>query len=128
MSENVNILFIEDSEDDALLMIHCINGIYPDFDHQRVESKEELLEVLKEDKWDLIITDNALPQLSGSEAIKLIRKKGIKTPIICVSGSDIGDYTQECLDVGAYAFVLKDDFEKLREVIENIINELLIID
>jgi len=124
VSENVNILFIEDSEDDALLMIHCLDGICADIEYQRVESKEELLKVLKEDKWDLIITDNALPQLSGSEAIKLIQKKGIKTPIICVSGSDIGDYPQECLEAGAIAFVLKDDFEELRKVVEQIIIEL----
>ncbi|MHA1125253.1 MAG: response regulator [Candidatus Heimdallarchaeota archaeon] len=124
MSEILNVLFIEDSEDDALLMIHCLNGLSADFQHQRVESKEELIAVIKEDKWDLIITDNALPQLSGSEAIELIRKRGIETPIICVSGTDIGEYSQECINAGAVAFVLKDDFEKLREIVEKIINEL----
>ncbi|MHA1433599.1 MAG: response regulator [Candidatus Heimdallarchaeota archaeon] len=64
------------------------------------------------------------PQLSGSEAIELIRKRGIETPIICVSGTDIGEYSQECINAGAVAFVLKDDFEKLREIVEKIINEL----
>ena len=124
MSESVKILFIEDSEDDALLMTHCLNGLCADIEHQRVESKEELVNVLKDDKWDLIITDNALPQLSGSEAINLIRKKGIKTPIICVSGTDMGNYNQECLDAGAVAFILKDNLDELREVVEKIINEL----
>ncbi|MHA1355768.1 MAG: response regulator [Candidatus Heimdallarchaeota archaeon] len=124
MSESVKILFVEDSEDDALLMIHCLDGICADIEHQRVESKEELVDVLKDDKWDLIITDNAMPQLTGIEVIQLIRKKGIIVPIICVSGTDMGNYNQECLDAGAVAFILKDNFDELRKVVEKIINEL----
>jgi CheY-like chemotaxis protein len=123
VSESVKILFIDDSEDDTLLMVHCLAGIYVDLEHQRVESKEELLDVLFEIDWDLIITDNAMPQLTGTEAINSIRKAGVKKPIICVSGSDIGNYSQDCLNAGALAFVLKDDLEKLREIVSKIINQ-----
>ena len=125
VQQNLKILFIEDSENDAILMKHCLNGICADFQYHRVDSKEELLSVLEDDKWDIIITDNSLPQLSGVEVIKLIRKKGIKTPIICVSGTDIVTNTAEaCINTGAHAFILKNNLEELKEIVENLIEVL----
>ena len=73
--------------------------------------------------WDLIITDKTLPQFSGNEVIEYVRKRGLPIPIICVSGTDFESNHESCLDLGADAFIVKDDFEEIVETALVLINQ-----
>ncbi|MGC9779739.1 MAG: PAS domain-containing protein [Candidatus Heimdallarchaeota archaeon] len=55
--------------------------------------------------------------------IELIKKKGIETPLVCVSGSEMFDIKDQCLDVGAKAFILKDNLTEFAKTIENILKQ-----
>jgi len=119
--EKLIMLYIEDSENDAVLMTHHLKSICQNIHYSRVESKDELGKILKKEKWDVIIIDNALPAMTALDAISLIKKKGVETPMICVSGSGMFDIKNQCIEAGAKAFILKDNSEEFVKVIEEII-------
>lgn len=57
MSEELKILLIEDSDTDADLLLRFLKKECIDFSHSRVRSKEHFINILKEQKFDLIIAD-----------------------------------------------------------------------
>ena len=120
---SLNLLLVEDSEDDAILMTHFLKSVFTNLFYKRVETKEELLETIESNIWDLIITDNALPQLSGSKAIELIRSKNTDVPIICVSGTKLNENEKESIHSGAKGFILKDNFDQLVKLVISVLED-----
>ncbi|TET28109.1 MAG: response regulator [Candidatus Heimdallarchaeota archaeon] len=123
MYDKLKILYIEDSENDAVLMTLHLKGICKNIYYKRVESKIELTKALKKEKWDIIIIDGSLPTMTAIDAINLIKKKGVDTSIICVSGSEMFDIKDQCLNAGAEAFVLKDNADEFVKVVEKILQK-----
>ena len=71
--------------------------------HDGISAKEQI----KENYFDIIITDIRMPNLTGIELIKDIRNKGLNTSIVIVSGYDSFNYASEALKCGAKAYLLK---------------------
>jgi len=117
----LKILYIEDNEDDMILMNHSLKEICQNIYHQRVDNKYDLAYLLESEKWDVVIIDNSLPQMTSLEAINLIKNRKIDIPMICVSGSDFFDLKDQCLEAGAQAFILKKNLENIAETITKII-------
>jgi CheY-like chemotaxis protein len=69
MSKLLRVLIIEDSEDDAeLLVLELERGGYQII-HQRVDTKTELQNALKNPPaWDIILADYSMPQFSAIAA------------------------------------------------------------
>jgi len=71
------------------------------------ENGEIGLQMLDTFKPDLIITDLLMPVLDGLSVLRALKKRGCKTPAIVVS-ADIQESTrQECMQLGAKAFLTK---------------------
>ncbi|NHJ87269.1 MAG: response regulator [Asgard group archaeon] len=121
MFEKLKILYIEDNEDDAILMTHSIKAICNNIFYQRVDNKYDLAFLLDSENWDVIIIDISLPQMTALDAINVIKERVIATPMICVSGSSYTDIKDKCIEVGAQAFILKENLAKIVEIIEKIV-------
>jgi len=67
----------------------------------------EALELVKAGVYDLILLDVGLPDLDGREICKLMRKAGVKTPIIMLTGADSDSDTILGLESGANDYVTK---------------------
>src|SRR5260370_7880840 len=90
MSPPLRVLLIEDSEDDAaLLLLELRRGGY-DTTHERVDTPAALSAALDTQKWDLVISDHSMPYFSGGEALQLLRQKDSEVPFIFESGT-MGD-------------------------------------
>ena len=63
----MRILIVEDSENDAELLLSTLRcgGYEPKF--ERVETAEALVAALKKQAWDVVISDYVMPQLNGLE-------------------------------------------------------------
>ncbi len=71
------------------------------------ENGEVGLQMVESFKPDLIITDLLMPVMDGLSVLLALRKRGCKTPAIVVS-ADIQESTrQECMQLGAKAFLTK---------------------
>ena len=62
---------------------------------------------VKEGIYDLIILDVGLPDMDGRELCKLMRKQGVKSPILMLTGQDSDADTILGLDAGANDYVTK---------------------
>jgi len=67
----------------------------------------EALEKAKLDYYDVIILDVGLPDMDGREACRLMRRNGVRSPIIMLTGADTDADTILGLDAGANDYVTK---------------------
>src|SRR5664280_2680582 len=109
----LRMLIVEDSEDDALLVLRGLKkGGYSPL-YERVETSAAMKKALKEKQWDIILCDYKMPQFSGKQAIALLKETNIDIPLIIVSGT-IGEETAlECMRSGAHDYVMKDNLSRL---------------
>ena len=92
MAENLRVLLVEDSEDDAALVVRALSkgGFSPSC--ERVDTAAAMAACLARQEWDLILSDYAMPQFNGLAALELMQAKGLDLPFILVSGA-VGEET-----------------------------------
>lgn len=73
------------------------------------ETGEEVLRMIEENSFDVIILDVSLPKKSGIEVLKQLRAMGNKIPVIIVSGYPREDFEYAVLAMGAFAYLEKND-------------------
>ena len=80
---------MEDSEDDALLIVRELQrgGYEPDW--KRVETPEAMREALAGSDWDVIISDHRMPRFGPFEPLALYRQSGSEASFVVVSGTII---------------------------------------
>ncbi|MGB2697685.1 MAG: PAS domain S-box protein [Candidatus Zixiibacteriota bacterium] len=123
MSIPLRILIIEDSEDDALLLVRELKrgGYEPAF--KRVQTAQAMTAELKRQEWDLIIADYVMPRFSGLKALKILRDSGLDLPFIIISGK-IGEETAiEAMKAGAHDYLMKDNLTRLAPAIQRELKE-----
>jgi len=119
----LRLLLIEDSEDDALLLIRELKqgGYAPDY--LRVDTEEGVSVALAEADWDVVITDHNLPGFSSNRAIEIVSQDGDDLPVIIVSGS-IGEDVAVCaMKAGAHDYIMKGNLKRLVPAIERELRE-----
>ncbi len=106
MSNLNKILMVDDDEDlrealaDQLVLTE-------DFDVFEAEDGTSGLDKAKESIYDLVILDVGLPDMDGRELCRLMRKQGVKCPIVMLTAHDTDADTILGLDAGANDYVSK---------------------
>ena len=82
------------------------------------------INLLENEYFDIILMDINMPIINGYETTRLIRKKGITTPIIALTAFDKEEITEQALSAGMNDIIIK-PFEqaKLFQIINNLINK-----
>ena len=106
MAQRKNILLVDAEEDlrDALTEQLLITE---EFQVIEAGSGKETLEHVRDDLFDIIILDVSLPDMDGRELCKLMRKQGMKCPIVMLTEHDSDSDTILGLDAGANDYVTK---------------------
>ena len=99
-----NVLIVDD--DDA------VRGILLDLLSDRYEcntasTAEEAFEYLEIQEYDAVLTDIAMPGLTGIELLKRIQLKDLETPVILISGKNSEQDPEALIKLGAFAYVNK---------------------
>ena len=118
MTLPLRLLLIEDSEDDALLILRELtrNGFH--VDHTRVDTHAALNAALDDAAWDIVITDHNLPGFNSEAALALVRSKDGNLPVIIVSGSIGEEIAVAAMKSGAHDYIMKDNLARLAPAIE----------
>ena len=112
----LRILFIEDSELDAGLILRHMEKAGYAITMSRVETELDLKKALEE-SWDIIIADYQLPSFDAPNALAILQETGKDIPFIVVSGA-IGEETAVSLmKSGARDYVMKDNLSRLPPVV-----------
>ena len=113
MSPQLSVLFLEDSEDDVLLIVRQLEKGGYAVDSCRVDTPEAFRAVLKQDAWDIVISDYSLPGLNALSAISIFKECGPDIPFLVVSGA-VGEETAvEVLKSGAHDVLIKSNLARL---------------
>jgi len=120
---HLRILILEDSKMDYLIIREMLTAAGYKFTDFFVSNEISFAKILKEQQFDLILSDFSLPGFNAFGALELKQEICPQTPFICVSGS-IGEETAiELLMQGADDYVLKDRPERLPFAIKRALDE-----
>ena len=81
--------------------------LHDEFTTQQADSGAQALESVKGDHFDLILLDVGLPDIDGREACKMMRRNGVKCPIIMLTAAGSDADTILGLESGANDYVTK---------------------
>ncbi|MDQ3602361.1 MAG: PAS domain S-box protein [Actinomycetota bacterium] len=124
MGAPLRVLLVEDSEDDALLLVRMLRrgGFDPTWD--RVDTAAGMEAALDGRSWDLVISDHGMPAFNSSSALELLRRKGfVDLPFIIVSGQIGEDAAVAAMKAGAHDYLMKDNLARLNSAIERELRE-----
>jgi DNA-binding NtrC family response regulator len=118
MGKPLSVLLIEDSEDDAMLIVHELEHGGYDVDYERMETTASVRDALARRAWDVILSDHAMPESCALEALSVVKEIGVDSPFIVVSGWMTDELAQSAMKEGACGFVPKNRLAKLVPMIE----------
>ena len=119
----LRVLHVEDNELDAELVATALRKGGFSVSAAVVQTEAEFEQQLRLYRPDVVIADYNLPQWKGMEALEVLRREGLDTPLILVSGA-LGDITAvECIKRGATDYVLKDGLARLPEAVRRALQE-----
>jgi two-component system, NarL family, sensor histidine kinase UhpB len=124
MGVPLNVLMVEDSENDALLLLKELRrgGYEPLW--ERVDTAAGMEAALDERAWDLVIADHSMPTFSSSAALELLKRRGfVDVPFIIVSGRIGEDAAVAAMRAGAHDYIMKDNLARLNTAIERELRE-----
>ncbi|MDP9002670.1 MAG: response regulator, partial [Myxococcota bacterium] len=117
MNRPLRVLMIEDSSDDAALLLRELRRVGYDPTSERVDTRAGLERAL-DASWEIILCDYRMPGLDAPAAVAVVRGRQIDTPCIIVSGTVGEEHAVAALRSGAQDFVLKDNLTRLGPAIE----------
>src|ERR687897_2758762 len=124
MGMPLKVLLVEDSEDDALLLMRMLRRGGYDPAWERVDTAAAMEAALDGHSWDLVISDHSMPAFSSSAALGLLRRKGfLDVPFIIVSGRIGEDAAVAAMKAGAHDYLMKDNLARLNTAIERELRE-----
>lgn len=121
--KSINVLLIEDSDEDAKLIKSTLQYGGYNASCTVVDNPEKLKSTLPLKKWDLVISDFAMPRFNGVDAWKIFRQTDTDTPFIILSGSTGEDIAVEAIKMGVNDYILKSNMPRLVPAIDRELRE-----
>ncbi|MGP1609395.1 MAG: response regulator, partial [Burkholderiales bacterium] len=124
--QKLNILFIEDTADDAELAVRNLSKEGFEIRWERVDNERDLRTMLK-GIWepDIILSDYSMPGFSGRAALQICQELVPEIPFIFLSGTIGEELAIESIHEGATDYVLKENLRRLSTSVNRAINDAL---
>jgi CheY-like chemotaxis protein len=99
------VLLVEDNPINAMLARTLLAREGCTVDH--VGGGDEAIRALATGRYDLVLMDMRMPGLSGVEATRRLRAKGVVTPVVALTANAFEDDRHACLAAGMNDFLVK---------------------
>ena len=126
MPTHLNLLLLEDSANDAELMLETLREAGFELTFRQIDSQAAYLRELDQPP-DLILSDFSMPQFTAREALRLMKERGLDIPFIIVSGYIGEDMAVECMKAGASDYLLKDHLTRLGRAVSQALERKRVI-
>ncbi|BAZ08609.1 two-component hybrid sensor and regulator [Calothrix sp. NIES-4071] len=123
MGKPLQVLIVEDSEDDMLVLLHTLEQNDYDLTYTRVVTAPDMSAALKQSSWDIILCDYTIPGFDAPKALSLLKNTGLDIPFIIISGTINEETVVPVLKAGAHDFILKERMARLVPAIEREMRE-----
>lgn len=67
----------------------------------------EALALINETEYDVVLSDISMPQMSGTELLRNIRRKDLDVPVILITGAPALETAMEAIELGALRYLQK---------------------
>lgn len=121
---HIKLLIVEDSVEDAELLIHFLKKNDFTIDYKVVDTAEEMDYELEEEEYNLVISDFSMPQFSGLEALKIAKASDPLLPFILISGYINQQQESEILMNGANEVIMKNNLNRLPFAVLRVLHEV----
>jgi PAS domain S-box-containing protein len=118
MVRPINVLIVEDSENDTLLLLEELKKMGYAPMHKRVQTQREMSDAILERDWDVVISDYVMPNFSGPDALKILTNLKPGLPFITVSGTYGEEAAVHMMKAGASDYIVKNNLSRLVPAIE----------
>lgn len=121
-----NVLIVEDEVQLAFILKQTLE--LSDYTVVAAENVNQAISHLKSDVFDCIVSDYFLPEESGEELFKYVKKKNIQVPFVFMTGSPDLKFAVDFLKEGGAEYIskpfnLNDFVDKVKTVIEKFQNQ-----
>jgi diguanylate cyclase (GGDEF)-like protein len=112
--QTINLLVVDDDEDDLYLINDALSEVKETrYQVCSVSSALAAMAKLAENTYDVIVSDYRLGAVTGIDFIKNVRKAGIDTPVILLTGLAANAIDQAALQAGASDFLPKESLNPI---------------
>ncbi len=123
MSIVLSILLLEDDPSSIRLFTRKVQSAPVEIVVKEARNRETFVRELELSKFDCIVIDYVVPDISGIEALRLIKEMSPDTPTIIYTGSVGEEKAVECMKEGASEFLLKTNSIRLVPAILSVVNQ-----
>lgn len=110
--------------DDDAAIVHVLRDALGLFRHDHAYTVEtagdgvEALEALGRERFDLVLLDMCMPRMNGLDLLAQMRKRGLQTPVLMLTGNEDNRSAADALASGIFAYVPKPfDLQQLEMLI-----------
>ena len=118
MSLSYHLLLVEDSADDAELLLHSLRDAPFKFTAVRAETEAEYNAALANGLPDVVLCDYNLPRFSTERALKILNERKLDIPFIVVSHHIGEEAAVAAMQNGASDYLIKNRLGRLSAAIE----------
>src|SRR5258706_1357707 len=118
MNNILKILILEDSSTDAELIRRLLEKDKRNYEFYVAMNKEIFLKAIEDFSPEVILSDNSIPRLNATEALKITRKRYPHIPFIMITGTVSEEFAANIIKEGADDYILKDRMARLPAAIE----------
>ncbi|TAK19270.1 MAG: response regulator [Myxococcaceae bacterium] len=118
MGKPLRVLLVEDSEDDALLLIRELRRGGYSVEWERVDTEADLRIALARAPWDIVFSDFHMPAFSAQGAFAVVQAHVLDVPFIIISGT-VGEETAvAAMREGVNDYLIKGSLARLVPAVE----------
>ncbi|MFC0773631.1 hybrid sensor histidine kinase/response regulator [Terrimonas alba] len=123
MNTELKLLLLEDNPADADLIQTLLKRAGLQFSAVVAGDEAEFLAAMKSQGYHAVLADNALPQYSSMEALKLIQKTNPHVAFILVTGTVSEEFAVNIIQQGADDYILKTNLTRLPAALKSAIEK-----
>ena len=114
-----SVLVVDDTKNIRMILTKCLE--LEGYHVMTASDGKQALEMLTSQPFDLAFIDIKLPEIRGTEVLKRIRERGIKTPVIIITAYATVKNAVDCTNLGTVAYVQKPfSAEKIKSVLREL--------
>jgi signal transduction histidine kinase len=122
-STPLRVLIVEDSEEDAdLIVLELKRGGFEPV-YRRVDCADEMAAALRDRDWDIVLSDFSMPGFSVTDALTLVQARGADIPFVIVSATIGEEAAVEAMKAGAHDYILKHRLSRLVPAVKRELRE-----
>ncbi|MFA5179962.1 MAG: PAS domain S-box protein [Syntrophales bacterium] len=123
MNKPLRVLMVEDSENDAILLLHALRCEGYEVIYEVVDTPSAMRVALESQDWDVITSDHAMPNFSAPEALALAKELRPNLPFIILSGEIDINLAVSLMKGGAQDYIQKRELPRIVPAIERELKE-----